>query len=163
GTAVRLAAPEAVLRVFDDLIANGAGGSRYGPALCATLVELLVLKIAEATTVEDGYPAVAFSTYQTCREYIRQNCLELKSLEEVAEACHVDEAYLCRLFNRFDSQSPYQYLMQLKMGTAAVRLQREGKLVKQIAYDLGFSDPFHFSRAFKKVFGLSPAAFRKLR
>jgi len=163
GTAVRLATPEGVLRVFDDLIANGAGGSRYGPALCATLVELLVLKIAEATTVDDGYRAVAFSTYQTCREYIRRNCLEIKSLEEVAEACHVDEAYLCRLFSRFDSESPYQYLMQLKMGAAAVRLQAEGKLVKQIAYELGFHDPFHFSRAFKKVFGLSPAAFRKLR
>lgn len=163
GTAVKLAAPEAVLRVFDDLIANGSGSSRYGPAVCATLVELLVLKIAEAATVEDGYRAVAFSTYQSCREYIRQNCLAIKSLEDVAEACHVDEAYLCRLFSRFDSQSPYQYLMQLKMGAAAVRLQREGKLVKQIAYELGFSDPFHFSRAFKNVFGLSPAAFRKLR
>jgi len=53
--------------------------------------------------------------------------------------------------------------MQLKMSAAAVRLQREDKLVKQIAYELGFSAPFHFSRAFKKVFGLSPAAFRKLR
>ena len=71
--------------------------------------------------------------------------------------------FLCRLFSRFDNQSPYQYLMQLKMGAAAQRLQQEGTLVKQVAYELGFSDPFHFSRAFKKVFGLSPAAFRKLR
>lgn len=106
---------------------------------------------------------MAFSTYQSCREFIRNHSLTLKSLEEIAEACHVDEAYLCRLFSRFDDQSPYQYLMQLKMSAAAVRLQGEGKLVKQVAYELGFNDPFHFSRAFKKVFGLSPAAFRKLR
>jgi len=163
GTPVRLASPEGVLRVFDDLIANGAGGARYGPLIAATLVELLILKIAEAASVEDGYRAVAFSTYQSCREFIRDHSLELRSLADVAEACHVDEAYLCRLFSRFDDQSPYQYLMQLKMTAAAVRLQREDKLVKQIAYELGFSDPFHFSRAFKKVFGLSPAAFRKLR
>jgi len=163
GTPLRLASPEGVLHVFDDLIANGAGGGRYSPQISATLVELLILKIAEAASVEDGYRAVAFSTYQSCREYIRDNCLTLKSLEEIADACHVDEAYLCRLFSRFDDQSPYQYLMQLKMSAAAVRLQRETKLVKQIAYELGFSDPFHFSRAFKKVFGLSPAAFRKLR
>jgi len=163
GTPVRLASPEAVLRVFDDLIANGSGGRRYGPPIAATLVELLVLKIAEAAAAEDSYRAVAFSTYQSCREFIRNHSLTLKSLEEIAEACHVDEAYLCRLFSRFDDQSPYQYLMQLKMSAAAVRLQGEGKLVKQIAYELGFNDPFHFSRAFKKVFGLSPAAFRKLR
>jgi AraC-like DNA-binding protein len=36
-------------------------------------------------------------------------------------------------------------------------------LIKQVAEQTGFSDPFHFSRAFKSVFGLSPDAFRKLR
>ena len=163
GTPVRLASPEAVLRVFDDLIANGAGGRRYGPPIAAALVELLVLRIAESAVADDGYRAAAFATYQSCREFIRNNCLTLKSLEEVADACHVDEAYLCRLFSRFDDQSPYQYLMQLKMSAAAVRLQAQNKLVKEVVYELGFSDPFHFSRAFKKVFGLSPAAFRKLR
>ncbi|MHC4521523.1 MAG: AraC family transcriptional regulator [Planctomycetota bacterium] len=163
GAVVQVASPDAVLHVFDDLIANGAGGGRYGPLITATLVELLILKIAEAVVVDDAYRTVAFSTYQSCREYIRSNSLELRTLEEVAEACHVDEAYLCRLFSRFDNQSPYQYLMQLKMAVAAQRLQREGVLIKEVAYELGFSDPFHFSRAFKKVFGLSPAAFRKLR
>jgi len=163
GAVVQVGSPDAVLRVFDDLIANGAGGGRYGALISATLVELLILKIAEAAVVDDAYRTVAFSTYQTCREHIRNNFLTLRTLEEVAEACHVDEAYLCRLFGRFDNQSPYQYLMQLKMGVAAQRLQREGVLIKQVAYELGFGDPFHFSRAFKKVFGLSPAGFRKLR
>lgn len=163
GAVVQVASPDVVLRVFDDLIATGAGGGRYGPLISATLVELLILKIAEAAFAEDAYRTVAFSTYQGCREYIRDNSLALKTLEQVAEACHVDEAYLCRLFRRFDNQSPYQYLMQLKMGDAAKRLQQGGALVKQVAYELGFNDPFHFSRAFKKVFGLSPAAFRKLR
>lgn len=163
GTAVHVSAPETVLRVFDDLIAHGAGGRRHGPLIAATLVELLVLKVADSASVDDGYRAVAFATYQACREYIHRHCLELRSLEEIAEACHVDEAYLCRLFGRFDDQSPYQYLMQLKMSAAAVRLQQEGRLVKEVAYELGFRDPFHFSRAFKKVFGLAPAAFRQLR
>jgi AraC-like DNA-binding protein len=36
-------------------------------------------------------------------------------------------------------------------------------LVKQVAAELGFDDPFHFSRAFKNIFGLSPEAFRRLR
>jgi YesN/AraC family two-component response regulator len=33
----------------------------------------------------------------------------------------------------------------------------------QVAERVGFSDPFHCSRAFKSVFGLSPDAFRRLR
>jgi AraC-like DNA-binding protein len=49
------------------------------------------------------------------------------------------------------------------MNLAAERLRDPGSLVKQVAAALGFSDPFHFSRAFKSVFGLSPEAFRRLR
>lgn len=163
GTVVQVASPEAILRVFEDLVANGSSGSRFAPLICATLVELLVLKIAESTLAEAASQTPAFATYQTCREFIRENYLCFKTLDNIAKACHVDEAYLCRLFKRFDSQSPYQYLMQLKMAVAARRLHYEGKLVKEVAYELGFSDPFHFSRAFKNVFGLSPTTFRKLR
>jgi len=163
GTAVQVASPEMILRIFDDLVTNGAGGSRFAPLICVALVELLVLKIAESTLAHEVSQTPAFATYQTCREFIREHYLQFKTLEKIAAACHVDEAYLCRLFKRFDSQSPYQYLMQLKMGVAARRLHYDGKLVKEVAYELGFSDPFHFSRAFKNVFGLSPTTFRKLR
>jgi AraC-like DNA-binding protein len=53
--------------------------------------------------------------------------------------------------------------MRHKMNQAAECLQDPAVLVKQVAAELGFDDPFHFSRAFKTVFGLSPEAFRRLR
>jgi AraC-like DNA-binding protein len=75
----------------------------------------------------------------------------------------VNNAYLCRLFRRYDHQSPYQYLLRLKMNHAAGRLKQPDALVKQVAEETGFADQFHFSRVFTSVFGLSPAAFRGLR
>ena len=83
------------------------------------------------------------------------------SLEQVARECLVDRAYLCRLFRRYDHQTPHQFLMRRKMHLAAERLQQPELLVKQVAAQLGFADPFHFSRTFKRVFGLSPEAFRQ--
>jgi AraC-like DNA-binding protein len=163
GAVLQVVSPAAILRIFDDLIINGAGGSRYRHRVCATLIELLVLKVAEGGAAEKGCQTGAFTTYQTCREFIRDHCLKLWTLDEIAEVCRVNKAYLCRLFKRFDSQSPYQYLMQLKMGEAARRLQGGESLVKQVGFDLGFEDPFHFCRAFKSVFGLSPAVFKRLR
>ena len=53
--------------------------------------------------------------------------------------------------------------MNLKMALAAERLQQPGTLVKEVAYELNFDDPFHFSRVFKKVFGISPQSFKGLR
>jgi len=163
GTALQVAAPEAVLRIFDDLIDNGETDSRYSPLLCATILQQLILKIAETAVTQEAHTAGAFSTYQSCRDFIRKNCLTLRSLAEIAGHCHVDAAYLCRLFRRFDDQSPYQYLIRLKMAAAARRLQTPDIRVKEVAYEFGFRDAFHFSRVFKKVFGESPEAFRKLR
>ena len=68
----------------------------------------------------------------------------------------MDVAYLCRLFQRYDHQSPYQLLLRLKMNFAAEWLQQPGALVKQVAERAGFTDPFHFSREFKSVFGVAP-------
>jgi len=49
------------------------------------------------------------------------------------------------------------------MNHAAKRLQQPGALVKQVAEEVGFTDPFHFSRVFNSVFGLSHTAFCGLR
>ena len=117
------------------------------------------MKTAETAVIENKHTTVAFSTYQSSREIIRKNCLTLRSLDEIAGQCRIDGAYLCRLFKRFDSHSPYQYLMRLKMNM----LQSPNASVKQVAYELGFGDPFHFSRAFKRVFGMSPSSFKSLR
>ncbi len=163
GSVVRISSPDAILRVFDDLISNGNTGSRFSSPICATLVQHLMLKIAETVVLEDRGSTAAFTTYQRCREFIRDNAMRLRTLKQVAEQCRVDEAYLCRLFRRYDDQSPYEYLMRLRMNIAAQRLKKPDVLVKQVAYELGFTDPFHFSRAFKRVFGLSPGAFRQLR
>ena len=163
GHLIQVTSPEVILRIFDDLIKNGQTDSPYTPLLCATILQQLILKAAETSTAETASTTEAFSTYQSARELIRDNCLKFRSLDQIAEQCHIDVAYLCRLFKRFDSQSPYQYLMRLKMNVAAQKLLAPDATVKKVAYELEFSDPFHFSRAFKRVFGISPNTFRKLR
>lgn len=163
GHVVQVASPEVILRIFDDLIKNGQTDSPYTPMLCSTIVQQLILKIAETIVVKSNQTTAAFSTYQSSRELIRSNYRTLWSLDEIARGCHIDAAYLCRLFKRFDTQSPYQYLMRLKMNFAAQTLQEPDARVKSVAYKLGFTDPFHFSRVFKRVFGISPSAFMALR
>jgi YesN/AraC family two-component response regulator len=54
-------------------------------------------------------------------------------------------------------------LSRLKMNYAAERLQQSGVLVKHVAEETGFSDPFHFSRVFRKTLGLAPKDFKRLR
>ena len=126
-------------------------------------MECLALKIKAAQVPVEGPDTLAFGNYQQCRQYLDRHFQRLRALEQAAAECHLNNAYLCRLFRRYDHQSPYQYLLRLKMNLAAERPQQPGSLVKQVAEEAGFSDPFHFSRVFKSILGLSPDVFRRMR
>jgi AraC-like DNA-binding protein len=148
--------PQALAALFEEMI---EGGIRLGPKagnLCAGLLECLALKLQSARAPTEGADTPAFRTYQHCRGHIEQHYLRLRTLAGISAECHVTSAHLCRLFGRYDHQSPYQYLLRLKMSAAAARLGQPDALVKQVAEEVGFPDPYHFSRVFKSVLGVSP-------
>jgi AraC-like DNA-binding protein len=163
GRASQVHPPNALQALFDELIEAGLSARRGKSELCHKLLECLILKVASARAPLEGTETLAFTTYQQCRDYIEAHFRTLKTLEEIAANCHVNSAYLCRLFRRYDHQSPYQLLLRLKMQLAAERLQQSNALVKQVAEELSFADAFHFSRVFKAVFGVAPNEFRKLQ
>jgi AraC-like DNA-binding protein/quercetin dioxygenase-like cupin family protein len=163
GSTAQIFPPNEIQNLFDELIRCGQRGGRQSAELCVKLLECLAMKIAGARAPMGGAEALSFTTYRQCRQHIEAHFQRLKTLRQIAEECHVDAAYLCRLFQRYDHQSPYQFLLRLKMSLAAEWLQQPGALVKQAAERAGFSDQFHFSRAFKSVFGVAPDTFRRLR
>lgn len=146
--------------LFEQLVHNGCDNSRFTSDICRALLECLLLKIAETRIPYGSASSGAFITYRQCRHYLEQHFLTLQSMRELARCCHLDKAYLCRLFKRYDRQSPYQLLVRLKMNWAAAQLQNPDRLVKQVARELGYDYAGHFSRTFKRVYGVSPQRFR---
>lgn len=163
GTVTSVFPPGEIQPLFDEIIRNGQRGTEGAPAICRQLLEGLLLKIQDAHAPLPGRNALAYGTYQQCREHLQRHFLRLRSVAQAAEECHVDDTYFCRLFQRFDHQSPYRYLTRLKMHHAAGRLQQPGAMVKQVAEECGFANQFHFSRVFKSVFGLSPRTLFQMR
>ena len=159
GRLAQVSTPGEIREIFEALQRNGAGESPFGPALCAALIPVLLLKISERAVSSSAADPRALDTYQRARALIDERFLEFKTLDEAARAAGVNLSYLCRLFQRFDHQTPYRHLLHLKMNRAAQLLLDRGMLVKEAAAELGFSDPFNFSRAFRSVFGLSPEKF----
>ncbi|HUC84508.1 MAG TPA: AraC family transcriptional regulator [Candidatus Acidoferrales bacterium] len=163
GSVVQVFPPHSLVPLFDECIWAGLRGGARGAKLSSDLLVCLVQKISLASAPLKSRETLAFDTFQHCRTHIEKHFSRLRTLAQIAGECHVNNAYLCRLFRSYDQQSPYQYLLRLKMNYAAEKLQCAGALVKQVAEETGFADPFHFSRVFKSVLGLSPDAFRRIR
>ncbi|MGA4577371.1 AraC family transcriptional regulator [Limisphaera sp. VF-2] len=159
----RVHPPDALQRLFEELIDAGLRSGPGGDALCAGLFGCLGIKLRMAAAPAEQMLTPAFLTYQRCCALIQSDPAKFRNLADVARACHVDRAHLCRLFRRFSGETPYRYLMRQKLAGAAARLCEPGALVKAVAWEAGFSDPFHFSRVFKRVFGVSPSVFRLWR
>jgi AraC-like DNA-binding protein len=163
GAIRRIETPSEIKRILDDIIRDGSRGGPMAGGLCGSLLEYLLYRIATSTVRDDKDQSPAYQTYMRCRDYIEQHYLELQTLKQIAKEAHVDQAYLCRLFQRYDYQTPYHLLTRLKMNRAVELLHDPATLIKQVAATLGYADAFHFSRTFKGVFGVSPQAFRKHR
>lgn len=162
GTVIQTSAPGEVMAVFDELIRNGLRDTPFSGRIATLILEHLLLKIAETRIPNGSSTLPAFATYRRCREHLEAHWRQYDTLADIAAACHVDGAYLCRLFRRFDRQSPYQLLLRLRIHHAAGLLRDGNATVAAVADRLRFGDPFHFSRVFKKIMGVPPSVFARM-
>jgi AraC-like DNA-binding protein len=79
---------------------------------------------------------------------------------ELAKECGVSLRTLQRLFRTRYDLSVSEWLRAVRMREGYGRL-RSGERIKAVAYSLGFKQLSHFSREFKKEFGVSPSVFRR--
>ncbi len=166
GSVLRVPQPHEITEIFDLLQQCGLAHSAHTPALCGQLLGVLLTKIAERGLRADDVDPKALETYERFRSFLSAERRRLSSVAEAARDVGISPAYACRLFSRFDATTPYQYLLRERMNLAADLLSRREAagtrpLVKQVAAHLGFTDQYQFSRAFKRVFGISPARFQR--
>lgn len=83
-------------------------------------------------------------------------------MREVAKLFFLNESYFCRLFKGAVGISYKAYIKKLKLEYSLSLLQSTDLPITEIAGHCGYETQSHFNREFKKVYQLSPTAFRKL-
>ena len=77
------------------------------------------------------------------------------SVKALSRICGVSVRSLEKYFVTSEGVPPIRWLKRIGMNRAMELLQ-DGKNVKETAFQLGYEDPSHFSREFKKVYGFAP-------
>ena len=83
------------------------------------------------------------------------------SLDTLARNLAVSKNYLCKIFRDRTGKTPFEYLIEVRLENAKVRLEQSDSPVQDIAKIVGYRDPLYFSKEFKKMYGLSPMQYRE--
>lgn len=98
---------------------------------------------------------------QRCIYFMKENLENKITLEDIAKHVDYSVSHLITLFTHRTSYSPMVYYNQLRIQRACSFLQFSDLKIKEIAFRLGFYDPFHFSKAFLSEMQITPSEYKK--
>ncbi len=93
--------------------------------------------------------------------YLKENITRTLSLNDMADAVGLSKFYFAKKFQATTGISPGRYYLEKKIQHACFLLDSTKHSVKHVSANLGYDDPYYFSRLFKKVMGLSPKQYRQ--
>lgn len=94
-------------------------------------------------------------------DYMKKNISERLTVDDIAAEFNFSSSHFHSLFRKKTGLSPMDYFIQLKMQRACQLLDLSDLRVKEVAANIGYDDPYYFSRIFTKIMGHSPQTYRK--
>jgi len=152
--ATRAGAMESLfVRMLEEAERGGPETSR----ICGCLGEALLLLAAQASREQRGPRSRREQQFLRIRRYVLDRLEQPFTVHGVAEGVGISRVYLHRLFSKFEGESPHTWIQRHRMSLAAELLQSGGQTVREVAYALGWEDPYTFSRSFTRVTGVPPS------
>ncbi|MCY9876928.1 helix-turn-helix domain-containing protein [Vibrio natriegens] len=148
---------EMLLQATEGL--GGVNDSGLEDRFSQSIVDLLTLSLEIPDIKQTG---VESDLYCRAMNYIQAHLSDPDlNLEKLAKIHHVSVRTMIRAFNRHQ-KTPVSTIWQERLKASRNAIERgNGKTVSEIAFEYGFNDFSHFSRAFRKAFSISPSELLK--
>lgn len=100
-------------------------------------------------------------TIRRAQDFIESHLHDNIGLDAIADAAGLSPFHFARTFKKSTGQSPYRYLTVRRIERAKRMMQMSNDRLVEIALSCGFASQQHFTTAFRKEVGVSPAAWRR--
>jgi AraC family transcriptional regulator len=98
---------------------------------------------------------------QRMQDLIERHMTEPITLHMLAQAAGYSPWHAARVFKDMTGKTPFEYIRELRLSRAAVKLRDEETRIIDVALDFVFDSHEGFTRAFSRLFGMSPREFSK--
>jgi len=159
-------------RLFKMYSAMEAEKAVYRPGryfmLKAYLIQMILLVIREQSEPVERTGGCAFESVnrkyvvEKMVNYLEDHYNEKISLDQIAENMYLSPFYISKIFKSETGDTPIHHLINIRLEKARELLAGgyEGS-IQEVAASVGYDDAYHFSKLFKKRYGISPSQARK--
>lgn len=136
--------------------------------LKAYLMQMMLLVIREQCEPVERMGGYAFESVnkkyivEQMVNYFEDHYSEKISLDQIAENMYLSPFYISKIFKSETGDTPIRHLINIRLEKARELLESgcEGS-IQEVAASVGYDDAYHFSKLFKKRYGISPSQARK--
>lgn len=92
--------------------------------------------------------------------YMYENIARDLTLEDISREVRLSKSYLNVIFKKYAGRAPIDFFIRLRIGEACKLLRQENSRVYEVSMLMGYTDPYYFSRIFRKITGMSPREYK---
>ncbi|OUS73971.1 hypothetical protein B1748_21755 [Paenibacillus sp. MY03] len=154
-----------LLSRFEDLadtMKQPRGYFRFQSTLILSeMIASIATDFLEQSHLDTSFP-VSYFTFRKLANHLNNDYVSELNGESLERTLDYKYEYLCQIFKKYTGISMTRYIQLLRIQRAKHLLDHTGKSIQEISLEVGYSDPFYFSRLFKKLEGVAPQHYRDI-
>lgn len=112
------------------------------------------------TCVQEKRSGRSTDVIERIHQFIGEHYPENLTVADIAESVYLSPTYVSLLFKQETGDTIYEYLTKVRIEKAKELLRDPRTKFYEVCELVGYSNPSHFSKLFKKITGLTPSVYR---